>query len=71
MRTDYFNPGPPWKLVFEDKIGFRYTVIIRDKAPPEFFTFPIIRASADLMVNKRKFKLIGILGNTAAYKEIT
>lgn len=71
MRTDYFNEGPPWKLVFENKYGFRFTMVTREAKPPEEYEFPFVRSLPDMIGKDRpKFKKIGQLGNTVAYKEI-
>lgn len=72
MRTDYFNEGPPWKLVFENNLGFRHTLVIRDKIPPKEYRFPNI-ISSESSEEKREhchiFVKVGQLGNTVAYKE--
>lgn len=72
MRTDYFNSGPPWKLVFEDTRGFRHTVIVRDKEPPKEYRFPNVTSSSSEKERCERclvFVKIGQLGNTVAYKE--
>lgn len=71
MRTDYFNDGPPWKLIFENKLGFRFTLVVRDPKPPETYEFPIVRTTRDMAITDRqKFKMVGRIGNIAAYTEI-
>ena len=73
MRTDYFNSGPPWKLVFENRHGFRHTIVIRDKTPPEEYRFPNIVTDKDGERCQQcpVFVKVGQLGNTVAYKEKT
>lgn len=70
MRIDYFKKGPPWKLYFENSIGFHHTMIIQDKLAPEYFEFPIVKRLGDLSKVLPKFKKVGTLGNVVAYREV-